>query len=151
MSPSAPINARTECTWTVRLTNMCWWIRPSPCAYRTVWTRCNPKTGVMKKPERRRRGTPGKKPSVIAEARALEPVQLSHLAGVRQAKQGRSRAKHDSLLAAGLRLLETESFHGMTVGRIASEAGCSVGTFYARFADKDAFLTAVQEYLYWRQ
>jgi AcrR family transcriptional regulator len=111
----------------------------------------NLKNVVLKAPERRRRGKPGKNPSVIAEARALEPVQLRQLAGVHHAKQGRSRAKHDSLLAAGLRLLETESFRAMTIGRIASEAGCSVGTFYARFADKDAFLTAVQEYLYWRQ
>jgi AcrR family transcriptional regulator len=108
------------------------------------------RNAVMKAPERRR-GTPRKKPSLIAEARELGPVQLSQLAGVHQAKQGRSRAKHDALLAAGLRLLETESFRAMTIGRIASEAGCSVGTFYARFADKDAFLTAVQEYLYWRQ
>jgi AcrR family transcriptional regulator len=114
-------------------------------------TAIDPKKASLKRPDRRVHGTPGRKPTVIAEARELEPLQLSQLTGVHQAKQDRSRAKHDSLLAAGLRLLQTQSFRAMTIGRIVSEAGCSVGTFYARFADKDAFLIAVQEYLYWRQ
>jgi AcrR family transcriptional regulator len=107
------------------------------------------KNAALKASRPRRRAS--KQVSVVSEARELEPAQLSHLKGVHVAKQDRSRAKHDALLVAGLRLLQTESYRAVTVGRIAAEAGCSVGTFYARFADKDAFLIAVQEYLYWRQ
>jgi len=41
---------------------------------------------------------------------------------------------------AGARLLEDRSFSAITVSDIVAEAQSSVGSFYARFKDKDAFL-----------
>jgi AcrR family transcriptional regulator len=73
---------------------------------------------------------------------------LQDIAGVHPSKQPRSLAKRNALIAAGLRLLRTKSFDEMTIGHIAEEAGCSVGTFYARFEDKEAFLILLQEYLF---
>ncbi|UVK43967.1 TetR/AcrR family transcriptional regulator [Mesorhizobium sp. AR07] len=77
-----------------------------------------------------------------------EGPSLQGIAGVHPSKQPRSLAKRNALIAAGLRLLRTKSFDEMTIGHIAEEAGCSVGTFYARFEDKEAFLILLQEYLF---
>ena len=64
---------------------------------------------------------------------------------VRPAKQARSRATRDRLLAAGRELLEGGAFDAIHVADIARNAGCSVGAFYQRFPDKDAFLTVLIE------
>lgn len=77
--------------------------------------------------------------------------RLELLSGVRPIKQERSLAKRQDLMAAGLQLLQSESFDQMTIGRIAGAAGCSVGTFYERFMDKDSFLIALQEDYFWDQ
>lgn len=55
------------------------------------------------------------------------------------AKQERSRKTRDALLAAGWKLLASRSWDEITVGDIVKAAGYSVGSFYTRFADKDAF------------
>ncbi|HOW48201.1 MAG TPA: TetR/AcrR family transcriptional regulator [Rubrivivax sp.] len=60
--------------------------------------------------------------------------------GVHAAKQARSRAKQQALLQAGRRLLAAHDLAALSVAQIAREAGVAVGTFYARFADKDAWL-----------
>jgi len=64
---------------------------------------------------------------------------------VRPAKQARSRATRDRLLAAGRELLERGAFEETHVADIARNAGCSVGAFYQRFPDKEGFFTVLIE------
>ncbi len=59
------------------------------------------------------------------------------------AKQDRSRQTRDRLLAAGRELLEQGGFEETSIAQVARQAGCSVGSFYVRFADKRAFYKAV--------
>ena len=59
--------------------------------------------------------------------------------GVHRAKQARSQAKHEALLQAGRRLLESEDLGSLSVAQLTSDAGMSVGSFYSRFDDKDAW------------
>ena len=59
--------------------------------------------------------------------------------GVHLAKQSRSQAKHEALLQAGRRLLQTEDLGSLSVAQLTSDAGMSVGSFYSRFDDKDAW------------
>jgi AcrR family transcriptional regulator len=66
-------------------------------------------------------------------------------AGALPAKQQRSRETRDRLLAAGRTLIESGGFEGTAVADIARVAGCSVGAFYFRFRDKDAFVVCVVE------
>jgi AcrR family transcriptional regulator len=61
------------------------------------------------------------------------------------AKQARSRMRRDQLLAAGRELLNRGAFEATSIGDIAREAGCSVGAFYQRFPDKEAFFFVVVE------
>lgn len=70
-------------------------------------------------------------------------VQASEIEGALPAKQQRSRATRDRLLAAGFELVETRDFDALSVAEIAQAAGCSVGAFYVRFTDKDAFFRAL--------
>jgi AcrR family transcriptional regulator len=63
--------------------------------------------------------------------------------GALPAKQARSRRTRDQLLAAGFRLVEERDFEAVAIADIARAAGCSVGAFYFRFADKDAFFRAM--------
>lgn len=59
------------------------------------------------------------------------------------AKQARSRATRDALVRAGKKLCEIKDFHDLSVAEIATAAGCSVGSFYSRFTDKDGFFRAL--------
>jgi len=61
------------------------------------------------------------------------------------AKQARSRMKRDRLLAAGRELLNRGAFEATSISDIAKEGGCSVGAFYQRFPDKEAFFSVVVE------
>lgn len=45
-----------------------------------------------------------------------------------------------ALYRAACDLLAASDFDGISVARLAKEAGCSVGAFYGRFSDKNAFL-----------
>jgi AcrR family transcriptional regulator len=63
--------------------------------------------------------------------------------GALPAKQARSRRTRDQLLSAGYRLVEERDLEAISIADIAREAGCSVGAFYFRFADKDAFFSAM--------
>ena len=60
-------------------------------------------------------------------------------AGVHSAKQARSQRKHDALLQAGRRLLDTHDLASLSVAQLTRDAGMAVGSFYSRFADKDAW------------
>ncbi|MCU0920865.1 MAG: TetR/AcrR family transcriptional regulator [Burkholderiaceae bacterium] len=59
--------------------------------------------------------------------------------GVRAAKQSRSLLKHQALLEAGRRLLEVQDLGTLSVAQLTRDAGMAVGSFYSRFADKQAW------------
>ncbi len=63
--------------------------------------------------------------------------------GVLPVKQRRGEQTRDRLLSAGMRLIARRDFDSMSVAEIAGAAGCSVGAFYQRFRDKDAFFGAL--------
>lgn len=63
---------------------------------------------------------------------------------VRPALQARSARTRDRILAVLERALADGALERLTVGEIAARAGCSVGAFYGRFADKEAALAALQ-------
>ena len=60
-------------------------------------------------------------------------------------KQSRSQKTRDRLLAAGFKLLRRKHFDELSVADIARSAGCAVGSFYLRFADKDQYFLAIAE------
>jgi AcrR family transcriptional regulator len=60
-------------------------------------------------------------------------------------KQTRARETRDRLLAAGFKLLRRKHFDELSVADIARAAGCAVGSFYLRFADKDQYFLAIAE------
>lgn len=62
----------------------------------------------------------------------------------RPAYQTRSREQRDRLLKAGERAFAAAGFWETHVTDIAKRAGCSVGSFYRRFEDKEAFFLALQ-------
>jgi AcrR family transcriptional regulator len=55
------------------------------------------------------------------------------------AKQQRSEQTHEKLLQAGLDLLRDGLFDDISIAQISARAGCSVGSFYLRFRNKEAF------------
>ncbi len=60
-------------------------------------------------------------------------------------KQARSQATLDRLCRAAAKLLETKHWHQISVQEIAREASSSVGSFYARFPDKEALLDLLDQ------
>jgi len=54
--------------------------------------------------------------------------------------QARSRAQTERIIRAGLDLVREHNFAELRMEQIAERAGCSVGTLYKRFANKDALL-----------
>ena len=54
-------------------------------------------------------------------------------------RQQRGRDRQQALIEAGLQLTGTRDWADVTVGDIAAAIGCSVGTFYTRFRNKDAY------------
>jgi AcrR family transcriptional regulator len=67
------------------------------------------------------------------------------LRGVTPARQGRSEATFRALIQAGRKALDAKFFDEMTIEDIARAAGASVGAFYGRFENKEAFFSAIQE------
>ena len=63
-------------------------------------------------------------------------------------KQRRSHETLARLLKATRELLEEAVFEDLTVQQIATRAGCSVGTFYGRFKNKEAILPVLLEMHY---
>ena len=68
--------------------------------------------------------------------------------GINEPKQRRSQETLDRLLNATRELLEETVFEDLTIQQIATRAGCSVGTFYGRFENKDAILPRLLEMHY---
>lgn len=61
------------------------------------------------------------------------------------AQQERSRATRRRILAAAERVFAEKGYDGARLSDIAVVAGCSVGTLYFRFKDKDALFFAIAE------
>ncbi len=68
-----------------------------------------------------------------------------HAAPITPPRQKRSQDTLEALLRASQRLLATKAFRDVTINDIVREAGSSSGSFYARFADKNALLHALHE------
>jgi AcrR family transcriptional regulator len=64
---------------------------------------------------------------------------------VRKPIQRRSRQTLERLLDAAERLLEDRTFHELSVADVVAEASSSVGSFYARFPEKEALRQALLE------
>lgn len=71
-----------------------------------------------------------------------DPVE--QLDGVLPVNQARSRDARDRLLQAGERVFAKLGYDAAHISDIASAADCSVGSFYRRFRDKEAFFKALQ-------
>jgi AcrR family transcriptional regulator len=61
------------------------------------------------------------------------------------ALQARSRESRDRLLKAGEEAFATHGFTDTHISQIVAAAGCSTGSFYRRFKDKEALFLALQE------
>lgn len=70
---------------------------------------------------------------------------LEDIDGVLPANQARSRDARDRLLAAGERVFARLGYDAAHVSDIAQAADCSVGSFYRRFRDKEAFFKALHQ------
>lgn len=57
-------------------------------------------------------------------------------------RQGRSRATRDRLLAAAADVFAEKGYERAALSEIAGRAGCSVGSVYFRYQDKDALFQA---------
>ena len=76
------------------------------------------------------------------------PLDELGFEGVHPVRQRRGQRTRDRLLNAGQRLIARHSVDALSVADIARAAGCSVGSFYLRFRDKDAFFRAlIAQYL----
>ena len=73
------------------------------------------------------------------EARAELSVE-----GVFDASQDRSRKSRDAFIESGIALLNDMQFSDLKVSDLARHSGRSVGAFYKRFEDKEAFFRALQ-------
>ncbi len=72
-----------------------------------------------------------------------QQTPVEHLDGVMPASQARSRDARDRLLKAGERVFARMGYDAAHVSDIAEAAGCSIGSFYRRFRDKEAFFGAL--------
>jgi AcrR family transcriptional regulator len=70
---------------------------------------------------------------------------LDEIDGVLPANQARSRNARDRLLQAGERVFAKLGYDAAHVSDIALAAECSVGSFYRRFRDKEAFFKALHQ------
>ncbi len=66
-------------------------------------------------------------------------------AGVLRVVQPRAEATRDALLDAGRRLLNERDFDAMSIADLAAANALSVGSFYGRFRDKEAYFALLQE------
>jgi AcrR family transcriptional regulator len=75
-------------------------------------------------------------------------ARRKQLEWVRAPLQARSRDTLDRILDATEHLLEKKTFEEISVAEIARKAKSSVGSFYARFPDKDSLLLELQKRLF---
>lgn len=68
----------------------------------------------------------------------------TEVVGVFEARQERSRQSRDAFIESGFVLLNQMRFDDLKVSELARHCGRSVGSFYKRFEDKEAFFRALQ-------
>jgi AcrR family transcriptional regulator len=79
----------------------------------------------------------------------VPPVAASRAADwIRPAHQERSRQQRDRILKAGERVFAQHGYFDAHVSQIVAQAGCSIGSFYRRFKDKEALFFALQDDMY---
>ena len=66
--------------------------------------------------------------------------------GVFKARQSRSVKARDGFINAGIEALQTRRLDDLKIAELATVSGNSVGSFYTRFQDKDAYFRAVSAY-----
>lgn len=72
------------------------------------------------------------------------------LPGVRPGTQKRSKELVDRLFATAFELLRERDFDELTIDEMCAKAGATVGSFYARFDNKSAFVVALQHLVFER-
>jgi AcrR family transcriptional regulator len=77
--------------------------------------------------------------------RSEPPPALVEWKGVTPPHQARSEATYHALIEAGRKALANQSFEKTTIAALARSAGTSVGAFYGRFENKQAYFSAIQE------
>ena len=73
------------------------------------------------------------RPSTLAKKTELALVKAF------PAKQQRSEQTREKFLQAGLDLLRSRNYSDISIAQISARAGCSIGSFYLRFRNKEAF------------
>ena len=73
--------------------------------------------------------------------------EIWDLRWIREPQQDRSARTRAQLLDATERVIEGEGIEALTIAKVATAAGCSVGSFYHHFQDKQAIIYAVFERL----
>lgn len=68
----------------------------------------------------------------------------ANIDGVFAARQDRSRKTRDAFIESGFSMLNRIRFNDLKVSDLAQHSGRSVGSFYKRFEDKEAFFRALQ-------
>lgn len=72
-------------------------------------------------------------------------INIDHAtSGVLKTKQKRSRASRDAFIESGIVLLNQMRFADLKINDLAQHCNRSVGSFYKRFEDKDAYFRALQ-------
>jgi len=71
-------------------------------------------------------------------------IATAKVPGLRPTRQQRSRVLVVRLMNEGLKLLEEHDFDGLSIEALCARCGATVGSFYARFESKDAFIDALQ-------
>lgn len=71
-------------------------------------------------------------------------IATVRIAGLRPTQQQRSRELVVRLMNEGLALLEKHDFESLSIETLCQRCDATVGSFYARFAGKDAFVDALQ-------
>jgi len=78
----------------------------------------------------------------MTAAVGIAPLDRAH---GRAPQQGRSRRTMARIVAAAEALFAERGFDGTSVHDIVARAGCSIGTFYARFTDKESLFLHLHE------
>ena len=87
----------------------------------------------------------GSKSSKIRGKGARSSAAAEPMDGILPASQERSRAARERMLNAGEAVFARMGYNNAHVSDIASAAGCSVGSFYRRFRDKEALFRALHQ------
>jgi AcrR family transcriptional regulator len=73
--------------------------------------------------------------------------EIWDLRWIREPQQDRSARTRTQLLDATEKLIEKNGIDGLTIARVARKAGCSVGSLYHHFQDKQTIIYAVLDRL----